>query len=760
VTAALAPPGVASHAPDPARVPAPVFVLLAAAFLASGAAGLVYQVAWQRILALQSGVGIYSVAAIVAAFMLGLGAGNHGGGSLSVRLSPPSALRAFALVELGVAAFGAVSCWLFYDVLYVRAAWLYASVWRAALVHMAALLLPTFLMGMSLPLLARGTVADTRAAGRTLGLLYGINLLGAAAGALLAPWVLIRLHGIRGAAMAAAAANVFAGLAGLAAGARAARVSPAVTPATAAIGSAHRDDGRDLGPWIVLYAMSGFCALSLEVVWFRLLDVGLKSNAFTFGTVLCVYLLGSALGSLAAAARADRVARPRPMFLAFQCVLIAYAGAAVVLLARLPAGAPLLRWLDEYWKGSLGVRFGPRVDWASWLRLYAALPVVLFGPPTFLMGASFPLLQRAVQDDPATAGRKVGLLQAANIAGCVAGSLAVGLLALGAIGTTGALRVLMALGLLFAALGMKTGSRPLFGVLAALLAAVALALPGQGRLWMRLHGRSEAAGLVEEDATGVAALLVLEDGTRGVFVNGKHHSSIPFGGMHTRLGAAPAIVHPAPREVAIVGLGSGDTAWAAGCRPETRAITVFEISGGQPRLLAQLAADPRQTVLASFLADPRLQIVIEDGRRALQSASARYDVIEADALWPSVAYSGNLYSVEFFAMCARRLKPGGVLCTWAPTPRVYASFVTALPYVIGLGDREVLLGSNDPIELDRDAWAARLHSAPVRAYLGEQAVASTEWMLDRLRPLHRTGRRQPEQERNRDLFPRDEFASP
>src|SRR6185295_10094239 len=209
------------------------------------------------------------------------------------------------------------------------------------------------------------------------------------------------------------------------------------------------------------------------------------------------------------------------------------------------------------------------------------------------------------------------------------------------------------------------------------------------RLWMRLLGRAEAQGVINEDATGVAAVAEMASGGHGVFVNGKHHSQIPFGGTHTRLGAAPAIVHPNPLDVAIIGLGSGDTAWASGCRPETRHMTVFEISGGQPGLLAAFVARTQYAPMRSLLSDPRLRIVVDDGRRALQSSDARYDVIEADALWPMVAYAGNLYSEEFFTMCASRLKPGGLLCTWAPTPRVYSTFVTVMPYVIGIGDRQI-----------------------------------------------------------------------
>ena len=186
-------------------------LLVAAAFFVSGAAGLVYQVAWQRVLALHSGVGIYSVAMIVASFMAGLGLGSLLGGRLTVRFSPRMALRTFGLLELTIGAFGAASCWLYYDLLYLRGSWLYGTAWRAGLLHFLGLLLPTALMGMTLPFLVRASVRDVPSAGRTIGLLYGLNVLGASLGALVTPWVLIRFSGIRGAVLAAAAANVVSG---------------------------------------------------------------------------------------------------------------------------------------------------------------------------------------------------------------------------------------------------------------------------------------------------------------------------------------------------------------------------------------------------------------------------------------------------------------------------------------------------------------------------------------------------------------------
>jgi spermidine synthase len=386
------------------------------------------------------------------------------------------------------------------------------------------------------------------------------------------------------------------------------------------------------------------------------------------------------------------------------------------------------------------------------------LPAALYGLPTILMGFAFPVLQRAVQDDPRTSGRKVGLLQAANIAGCMAGSLAIGLLSLSWIGTTGTLRLLMVVGVVFAAVGLRRfGLRSAFTPLAGALLLLAVVLPGQRRLWLRLHGATAPASLVDEDATGVAAILPSGKPPWRVYVSGKSHSWLPFGGIHSALGATPAIVHPDPKDVAIIGLGSADTAWAAGCREETRSVTVFEISGPQPRLLKALSDREDLPDLRRFLADPRVRVVVADGRNALARDERLYDVIEADALWPDVAYAGNLYSAEFFAQCARKLKPGGLLCTWSPTPRVYAAFTRSVRHVVGTG--EILIGSNEPIVVDPALWRTRLEAPAVAEYLGPRGADAWR-LLSRLAVMNRRGRVQARRVTNFDLFPRDEFHSP
>ncbi len=723
-------------------------------FFLSGASALVYQVAWQRILALHSGVGLYSIAMIVAAFMAGLGLGSQLGGRASALVQPERALRLFAALELGIALFGAASPFFYYDWLYPLASRLPSPSWQGGVLHLVALLPPTTLMGMSLPFLVRATVRDAASAGRTVGYLYGTNMLGAAVGAFLTPWLLIPRAGISGAVYAAAAGNLVVSLGALASLARARGASALTSEDAGGVPPPAAAARHPFALWLGLYTLSGFVALSLEVVWFRLVDVAAKSTAFTFGTVLAIYLLGSALGCLLAVALIERFERPLKVFLACQCAILLLASLAVIVLARLPPDTPFYDWFFAYWGAYKFFPFGRSLDFAHVTRLYLALPLFLFALPTMLMGFSFPALQRAVHDEARTSGRKVGALQAANIVGCVAGSLLVGLVSLQVLGTAWTLRLLPMPGLAFAAVGWRYCGRG-FGVAALALLAAALALPDGGALWRRLHGvpADDRLALFEEDATGVVAAIPEPSGRWRLHVNGKGNSWFPYGGVHTVLGALPAVIHPAPRAIGIIGLGSGDTVWAAACRTQTESVTVFEISSPQPRLLRRLFERRPFGGLSELLHDRRIAVRLNDGRHALAAEEARYDLLEADALWPEAAYSGNLYSLEFFTACARRLREGGIMCTWAPTPRVYATFARVFPHLLEAGGGKVLVGSREPLTLEIAAWKARLAAA--EAYLGPARTRTVEGWLDGCAPSVTVPKAAP----NRDLFPRDEFAS-
>ncbi len=736
------------------------YAIVSVVFCISGISALIYQVAWQRILAFHSGAGVYSVALIVAAFMAGLGLGSYLGGRLSSRFTPSRALRVFALLELGVGLFALLSCDLYYDFLYIRWLEFYRSAWTAGILHFTALLFPTAMMGMSLPFLVQAAVREPTTASRTIGALYGINVIGAGIGALMAPWILIHRYGIEGAIQFGAAGNLIAGLSVFALGlfgSRTASFEPRVEPDARVLASAEPAGQRPFALWMVLYGLSGFCALALEILWFRVVDVAVKSTAFTFGTVLSVYLFGLAAGSLIGGRLTAQLERPLRAFLMCQCALLAYAGASLLALVMLPADWPILDQFVAYWARYEGFPLGEPGNWETALALYLVFPVFLYGPPTFLMGLSFAVLQRAVHDDRGTSGRKVGLLQASNIAGNVAGSLAVGLLLLNVLGTSGSFRVLLAFGVVFAGIGtVYYGAFSRFGIVGALLLLLVFAIPDSDALWLRLHGLTNGSALFEEDATAVTAVVPNDDRQR-ISVNGKGHSLLPYGGIHANLGAVPAALHPSPRDVAIIGLGSGETAWAAGFREEIRQVTVFEIARPERRLLERLAVRTPIPELQRLLDDPRLRIVDADGRNAFLHSDARYDIIEADALRPESAYAGNIYSVEFFRLAADRLNKGGLMCTWMPTTRVHRSFLDVFPHVVAF-DGDILIGSNQPIAIDTNRWLSRLAGSHVRRYFGPRLVAGIASKLRSGRPADPD--RFPPIRANHDLFPRDEFRTP
>jgi spermidine synthase len=352
------------------------------------------------------------------------------------------------------------------------------------------------------------------------------------------------------------------------------------------------------------------------------------------------------------------------------------------------------------------------------------------------------------------------MLQAANILGCTAGSLLTGLLLLERVGTAGTVRLLVALaGLAFLLIRVRyaRGARET-ALRAAALGLVLVALPSNDALWRRVHGieASLPNTFIGEDASAVSAMFPGEAGRFRVTVNGLPHSWLPYEGIHTLLGALPALIHPAPKDVAVIGLGSGETAWAVACRPETERVQVWEIAASQPRLLRQVSALDRYDSLRDLLSDRRMSILAADGRRALAREERRYDVIEVDALYLTSGGSGNLYSVEFFELCRSRLKPGGLVCSQKPGRRVGLTFAEALPHVLDFGT--IVIGSESEIPIDVASWVARLRSPEVAKRFGPETL---EAIASKLASVE-LGARNPKARVgfNRDLFPRDEFGTP
>ena len=726
-------------------------------FFLSGAAALVYQVAWQRLLGLTTGVAVHSVAIITAAFMAGLGIGSHYGGLYSARLTPRRSLVAFGVIELAVAAFAAVSVPFYHGLLYRTLPGLYDNMVMGTITHFVTLLPPTALMGMSLPFLVRGLVLSRPGAARTIGFLYGANALGASAGAILTPWVLLRFLGVTGAILVGAVGSALAGAAALMLAHR--RGDVEVEPEAAGGETEPAEDthepAQSFGRWLLLYAISGFVSLSLEIIWFRVLDVGAKGGAFAFGTLLAIYLLGLATGTFVAARRAVSIKHPLAVFLLCQIGIVLTTVLAHAALVWAPGTWPVISRLVAYGQLSVGVHL-PSTDPGMFFIVFLLMPLVLFGPSTFLMGFGFPVLQRATQSDPSSSGHTVGLLQAANIAGCTLGSLFTGLVLLDRVGTSGVFRTLTLISLVVALFGFQALRETRFAVLAGVLGLTALLFPSNEHLWYRLHGDPDPKGsVVEEDAASVT-LLTPESDRYKLWINGRHNSWLPYGWLHTAIGALAAVSHKAPEDIAVIGLGSGDTAWASASRAETKRVVVFELASSQPALLRRIENLPTMSRVKEFLADPRVTIVKDDGRRRLQADGRQYDIIVADSVWTDVTMSNNLYSVEFYRLVKDSLKPGGVMCILAKTDRILAAVRRVFPYAIAFRE-DFLLVSSEPIVLDKELWLERLRSPRMTDYLGK---GRTREVAQFVRAAVYAPPMASMADVNWDLQPKDEFLRP
>jgi spermidine synthase len=738
-------------------------------YFISGIPALIYQTAWQRLLVLHSGVGTVSVAIIVSSYMLGMGIGSLLGAALTRRLSRESALRLFAAAELCICAFALLSPWLLYRILYRQYGHLYAQPLQAATLHFLVLLLPTALMGITLPLLTHALVRESTEAATRINRLYGVNTLGAAFGALLCPWILMPLGGIQTAVGTGAACNLLVALSvswlrGRDAALRRNRISThphirnnSIIPPensdsdTASPSTSLRDS---LSTWLLLCFLSGFTAIGLELLWFRILDVAVKSTAWTFGTVLACLLGCMAFGSLAGRRLRRTSTPPFTMFLQTQCLILIIAASTPIAVTALPVDLPGIAEMTDYWAAEEPFRPSLQEIPRS-LLLYLAQPLLLLGLPAILMGYSFNLLQQGVQQDSGLAGYRVGLLQAANILGCTVGSLVVGIPLTGLCGSLGTLRLLSCCGLLFAAVGLRhTTARRRFTLLAAVLLLLIPLIPSNQRFWRHLHGQpADSTALIAEDVTGVCMLAPRRNADNWwLWVGGKTQSLLPWGGFHARLGILPVTLHEHPEDVAIIGLGSGTTAWAAACRPDTKQIRVFEICTAEETLLRSPFALGQWPELRDFLDDKRIHIDGVDARFSLMTSNQKWDVIEADAIRHHSAFAGYLYSKEFFLLCADRLKPGGCMCTWAPTPLVAATFRQVFPWVLEMENGLLLIGANQPLNPDPHAWEQRLRKA---------APHVPGPILDECRILIPAASILPpasaEEFTNTDLYPFDEF---
>jgi spermidine synthase len=570
-------------------------------------------------------------------------------------------------------------------------------------------------------------------------LLYSANIAGAVVGCLVAGFYLLRVHDMAVATYTAALINVAVALLSLLL-ARAAR--PGLQPSPA-------PSSRVRAPGAVFVylaiALSGLTALGAEVVWTRLLSLLIGATVYTFSIILAVFLAGLWAGSVAGSFVARRVREPRLALAACQMLLaFAIAGTAYTLAYLLPYW-PVDPWL------STNPLFNFDLDVARCVR-------TIF-PATLLWGASFPLALAGAAAEREDPGKLFGEVYAVNTAGSITGALGFSLVLIPGIGTRGSQQLLIwlsvagaALAIAPVALTMRPRMRPVrlwtstaFAALAGgvvvawVLASTVASVPWQAIAYGRrvaplLRGldlSAEARPLFVGEGINASVVITDRGGQRMFYVSGKSEASSALLDMRLQrmMGHIPALIHPRPRAVLVVGFGAGVTAGSFVPYPEVQRIVICELERMIPPASNEFFGAQNYNVLHNR----RAHVVYDDARHFIFTTLEKFDVITTDPIHPWVKGTSTLYSKEYFELVRQHLNPGGVAAQWLPVyesdeetvKTQLATFFEVFPngtvwsnYLNGDGYDLVLLGRTDASPLNVDELQHRLDEA---AYSGVSA---------------------------------------
>lgn len=691
-------------------------------FVASGATGLVYEVVWTRQLSLVFGVSIFAASAVLAAFMGGLALGSYAAGRWIDRVSRP--LRVYALLEIGVGltALAMPVAFRALEPLYLRVAdgladhFLIFNLARALLASLP-LLVPTVLMGATLPTIARGLVDRRDRIGWSTGLLYAANTVGGVTGCLAAGFLLIPSLGLWTTTRVTAATNLAIAAIVLLGG-----FDRRVRPAESA-GAGSAAPIAPLGRLAVLalfvYAASGFVALGFEVLWTRTLVLHLHNTSYAFTLMLAVFLAGLALGGALLVRVYDRIRHP---------VLWLGVVQVGVALSALAAGA-MYGSLRDLTRGGGAEAL---VSWGQAVGLMGLRAALVMLPSTILLGMTFPLVARAVCSDLSELGRRLGTAYAANTLGAILGALSAAFLLIPALGIRGSLVALSATSALLGAACFAAAAprgRALLAAAAVAAAGVPAFLvpptlfsdaydsPGWKLVYYR-EGITDTTGVYEHLETGGRFLAYGDQrGTAGTFTDS----------LNRREAHVAHLLHPEPVRSLQIGFGVGNTLAAAALYPSVRELDCVELSPHVRETAGYFWTNQ------GVLDDPKVRLIIDDGRNYLFRTRKRYDVITLEPPEIFTADVVNLYTTEFYELARRALTEDGLLAQWLPTytlgeretRMLVRSVAEVFPhtslwlygrYIEGRRPANMLLavGSNQPLQVDLARLEERMAEAPLR----------------------------------------------
>jgi spermidine synthase len=652
-------------------------LLLSALFLVSGMPALIYQVVWQRALFSIYGVNSQSVAVVVSAFMLGLGLGSLAGGWLSARF-PRQGILMFGLAELGVALFGLSSLHVFRWAAEYTAG---ANLPSVIVFSLALLLIPTMLMGATLPILVEHLVRRSGHVGASVSRLYFVNTLGSAIACYLCARFLLHEYGQAGSVSIAACLNTLVGATAYLYGRRRVRVQESAIPA--AVTTKNGNSPIRLPLAMFLAGLSGFIALGFEIAWFRVFSMASADRAPAFALLLSTFLAGIAAGAYLSEKWTENAA-PGSVAQVIGILLLAAGGIS----AYLPSFVAEAR--------AHGLPF--------------LVPAPAYFVTAALVGSVLPLLCQLSVSADEKAGRGVSLVYVSNILGSVAGSLGIGFVWMQYFGLR---QICLQLGFLSVFSGglilwltrRESKLRPAWALLlfAGALAAVP---PASGRfklLYAKLtFGSGEESCIpfarIVENRNGVIA-VTREDAVFGGGVYDGYFRVDPSHDVNLILRALVlSAVHESPKRILMIGLASGSWAQVFANHPQVELLDVVEINPGYLQLI------PQYPVVRSLLQNSKVHIYIDDGRRWLMAhPKEKYDAIVCNSTYFWRDHASGLLSVEFLRLIREHLNPGGIY--YFNTTESAEAISTALhvfPY--GLRVVNFLVVSDSPIQFNPNRW--------------------------------------------------------
>jgi len=734
--------------------------------LLSGMAGLVYEIVWARYLALFLGHTSYAVIAVLVAFMGGLALGNVWIGVWADRTRRP--LASYAWLEIAIGVYALVFPH-YYEVCYNAFLGLARSLAPGSagllalkfVFSLLTILIPTVLMGGTLPLLTRLLTRSLGEMREKVAALYFINSAGGVIGIGLADFWWIEAIGLQATVMVGAVLNLTVGALALFVSGfiREGQAGPVANASPVAAASGVVSDVEletyapvDLRLAVLGIGLSGFVAMLYQVAWTRLLALALGSSTHAFSLMLITFITGLTVGAWIVY-RWRSLRRSLAAFAWTELALAVTVGLSLFFYEFLP-----------YWFGRLADLLARRPEaYGLYQGLQGLLCFAVMFVPTVWLGMTLPLVTRAATPSIERAGRTVGRVFAVNTLGTVLGAALTGLWLLPRLGLAGtfvlgvALNVLVGLAIVVRVERGRlrriavAGSAVLIVMLAVLSPflshywrnALTLGVFRQRDLatnWREYHqGVKNGKLLFYRDGAGATVSVHTGENPATDFflkVNGKTDAST-LGDMTTQLlaGHLPILLHPAATNVLVVGLGSGVTAGAVAAHPSVQTIDVVEIS---PEVVdaARLFAAYNRDVLR----DPRMRLVIDDAKSYLLLNQRRYQTIISEPSNPWMAGVAGVFTLEFYQQCRAHLDTGGVMLQWvqlyefsdAGLDTVVATFSQVFPHVsIWHTDAAdiLLIGTVEPRANDLAPFAARLAEPSVKADLERVQLTNLPLLL-------------------------------